>query len=408
MKITVLWLMFVIPAILASVNSTASAQYVLNTLASFNQATGNAAYRGGQQLMIDSQGNLVGLTQIDGAYNSGSVFEIAAGTHNLTTLVSCNPATNGSSPSSLAADAAGNVYVSCFSPGGSIFKLSAGAYAFNSFVSFPDSGVNTTGVDPGGLRFDAAGNMYGFTYIGGPQGGGTIFQILAGTSAINTLNSFDRLKGELYGPFGLTADANGNLYGPTQNPNAGGVFELSAGTNTLSTLANFITFDNPGNGFAELTADSHGHLYGTMYAASTTVLGTVYMIDTVTHVMHIVYSFDGGVNGGHPWGGLVMDANGTLYGTTYSGGLNGQGTVFKLNPETQKLTTLFAFNGSNGSQPTNLIMDASGNLYGVTAAGGANNFGTVFELSPVPEPPALILAGCGLLAMIATVSERNR
>ena len=92
-----------------------------------------------------------------------------------------------------------------------------------------------------------------------------------------------------------------------------------------------------------------------------------------------------------PYSALVFDAAGNLYATTGFGGLSsceeGCGTVFKLSPSSSgwDFTVLYEFSGvpSDGSRPFGqLVFDAVGNLYGATATGGIANFGTVFELSP--------------------------
>jgi uncharacterized repeat protein (TIGR03803 family) len=80
-----------------------------------------------------------------------------------------------------------------------------------------------------------------------------------------------------------------------------------------------------------------------------------------------------------------MDAAGNLYGTTYSGGIYGVGSVFELTPSGGgwRYTSLHDFTGVEGALPdSNLIFDAKGNLYGVTWAGGSYDLGTVFEITP--------------------------
>src|SRR5436190_2003791 len=92
-----------------------------------------------------------------------------------------------------------------------------------------------------------------------------------------------------------------------------------------------------------------------------------------------LYSFTGS-DGARPYAGLIADASGNLYGTTDNGGASGYGTVFKVTP-TGTETVLYSFTGgSDGAYPlAGLIADASGNLYGTTYLGGANGYGTVFK-----------------------------
>lgn len=103
-----------------------------------------------------------------------------------------------------------------------------------------------------------------------------------------------------------------------------------------------------------------------------------------------LYSFTGGADGAMPFGRMVFNAKtGLLYGTTVIGG-SGGGTVFQFNPATKVLTTIYSFTlgGLSGSNPqTPLILNKKGILYGVTTAGGgspncAYGCGTIFKLDP--------------------------
>ena len=82
--------------------------------------------------------------------------------------------------------------------------------------------------------------------------------------------------------------------------------------------------------------------------------------------------------------GLIADAQGDLYGTTYSGGANGDGMIYELAAGSYTLTILASFDGTNGANPMgNLLADAAGNLYGTTYLGGDSPaYGTVFEFIP--------------------------
>jgi uncharacterized repeat protein (TIGR03803 family) len=97
----------------------------------------------------------------------------------------------------------------------------------------------------------------------------------------------------------------------------------------------------------------------------------------------VLYSFKGGNDGANPFAALIADAAGNFYGTTFFGGANGKGTVFKLTPSGTE-TVLYSFTGgSDGANPlTGLIADAAGNLFGMTNNGGAGMYGTVFKLTP--------------------------
>ena len=193
---------------------------------------------------------------------------------------------------------------------------------------------------------------------------------------------------------GPVLDAAGNLYGTTYfgghnhadcESGCGTVFELSpAGTKTI--LHNFNGAPNDGaNPYGALVRDLKGNLYGTTVAGGASNDGTVFKVNT-TGVVKVLYNFAGGADGAAPYAGLLFAA-GTLYGTTTSGGTGGGGTVFELSPD-GTFTVLHSF--AYGDDPSgDLIRDADGNLYGTTAGGGilgcgGGGFGcgVVFEVTP--------------------------
>jgi len=139
-----------------------------------------------------------------------------------------------------------------------------------------------------------------------------------------------------------------------------------------------------------LLRDRNGNLFGTTISGGSAGAGTVFEIksDGSEKVLH---SFQGDNDGAQPYDYLIEDSAGNLYGTTSSGGLNiPAGTVFKLTPhgKSYKETLIHVFQGdqTDGGSPNGLIMDAQGNLYGTTHGGGTGSCGfgcgSVFELRP--------------------------
>ncbi len=213
---------------------------------------------------------------------------------------------------------------------------------------------------------------------------------------------------------GLIQDAEGNLYGTTSrgganglNNDAGTVFKVdNKGNETV--LYNFCSQggSNCTDGSAPtagLIQDAAGNLYGTTSYGGKNGLGTVFKVDNAGNES-VLYNFcpNGFANctdGAVPQAGLIRDAAGNLYGTTYMGGSSssnnticiprGCGTVFKVDNAGNE-TVLYNFCSSypyctDGSGPDAvLIQDDEGNLYGTTNLGGANlnGLGTVFKLTP--------------------------
>ena len=315
-------------------------------------------------------------------------------------------------------DASGSFYGTTFHGGsiqglcsqgcGTVFKLDAsGNYiVLHNFCSQPNCSDGNTPY--GSLTKDASGNIYGTTQFGGIDhiGGGTVFK-LDSVGNYTVLYKFCSLANCTDGeqPFaGLIEDASGNLYGTTSlggANNGGTVFKLdSAGNYTV--LYNFCSQANCADGwgpYAGLIEDVSGNLYGTTFWGGGSIDGgTVFKLDSAGNytVLHTFCSQANCMDGYHPYAGLIKDASGNLYGTTYNGGATnnglapGGGTVFKLDSAGQ-FTVLHMFcsqpNCTDGGDPqSSLIEDSSGNFYGTTSIGGAlegeglGGEGTTFKL----------------------------
>ena len=136
---------------------------------------------------------------------------------------------------------------------------------------------------------------------------------------------------------------------------------------------------------AGLVMDKAGNLYGTTFNGGSSGCGTVFKVDTTGNetVLHSFTNCFTNSDGGEPYAGLVRDKAGNLYGTTVIGGSSGSGTVFKVDT-TGKETVLYSFTNSDvAAEPyAGLIRDKAGNLYGTTYTGGSHGYGTVFKLIP--------------------------
>jgi uncharacterized repeat protein (TIGR03803 family) len=226
------------------------------------------------------------------------------------------------------------------------------------------------------------GNIYGTTASGGSSGRGTVFKITpSGTETV--LYSFPAGSSEPY--TGLIQGSDGNFYGTTGANGAsddGTVFKITVGGNQTVLHAFPKTGTDGQIPYAGLIQGSDGNLYGTTYFGGANGLGTVFKV-TLSGTETVLYSFAGGSDGDHPYGGVVQGTDGNFYGTTYQGGASGNGTVFKITPSGTE-TVLYAFaGGSDGAVPeAGLTLGSDGNFYGDTLQGGADGLGTVFELTP--------------------------
>jgi uncharacterized repeat protein (TIGR03803 family) len=218
--------------------------------------------------------------------------------------------------------------------------------------------------------------------------------LAAGTTAsAQTVTTLASMTDGQY-PWGsLVADPNGNLFGTTEQGGAGygTVFEIAKTSSGYATPITLVSFDktNGAYPFAGLIIDANGNLFGTAQQGGASQCSTVFEIARAStgyaSTPTTLVDFDC-TSGSGPEGGLIADANGNLFGTTSLGGPSWDGTVFEIVKTSSGYantpTTLASFNGSNGEVlQAGLIADANGNLFGTANAGGANGYGVVFEIA---------------------------
>jgi uncharacterized repeat protein (TIGR03803 family) len=284
--------------------------------------------------------------------------------------------------------------------------LSAQAQTFTVLHTFKGA----DGASPeGALVLDNAGNIYGTTVGGGSgncselgMGCGTAFMLNKAGQEVG-LYSFKGTNG--YGPMaGLLRDAAGNLYGTTINggevtDTCGGVEAGGCGVAFRLTKIgkeDLYKFKGTPDGYfpeSALVKDTQGNFYGTTYMGGANGLGSVFKIDARGEET-ILYSFagppSGGGDGAFSREGVIRDAAGNLYGVADAGAYDA-GVVYELDASGNE-TLLYNFTGlSDGGGPASvLLLDSDGNLYGTTTGGGnlacqgGGGCGVVFELSPQP------------------------
>jgi uncharacterized repeat protein (TIGR03803 family) len=308
---------------------------------------------------------------------------------------------DGAYPNAVTHDAMGNLYGTTQEGGafgyGTVFKLSKTGKmtTLHEFKGGADGGSPSAGLIQG-----ADGNLYGTTDYGGDlschidaPGCGVVFE-MSKTGKETVLYSF---KGQADGVFpnAVTEDSNGDLYGTTQvggntacSFGCGIVFKLSQ-TGEKTVLYTFKDGAGGNTPFAGVILDAQGSLYGTTLYGGRADCGVVFKLDT-TGRETVLHSFTCGADGRSPYAGVIRDVHGNLYGTTFEGGAIGLGAVFKLSKR-GKETVLYSFTGGkDGGYPeAEVTQDAEGNLYTTTSYGGASGGGTVFKLSRTDKGTAL-------------------
>lgn len=245
------------------------------------------------------------------------------------------------------------------------------------FGAVPDGEV------PEGALIHINGKLYGTTMEGGADGNnGTVFSITtSGTEKVLHSfaggSSFDSSE-----PFDSLIDVNGTLYGTTLYGGAydeGTVFTITTGGKE-KVLYSFIPNGSDGLVPYASLIDVNGTLYGTTYQGGADNAGTVFSI-TTTGAEKVLHAFSGGTDGAYPYAGLIK-AKGVLYGTTFEGGTFDEGTVFGITASGfEKVLYSFAGGTSDGANPFGTLIDVKNKLYGTTVSGGANGEGTVFSIT---------------------------
>ena len=275
---------------------------------------------------------------------------------------------------------------------GNIFSFNPASGVLTSLYSF-SGGLDGSNPQTG-LQIDAHGNLYGVTPSGGlaahcNSGCGTVFKFNIASGQLSTLYSFTGLADGAQPIAPVTLYKN-MLYGTTTlagtgaNCGSGGcgtIFALSPQTKALTVLRELAVADGvvPEG---RMVPGPSGLLYGTMSEAGPNGSGVVFSIDPASAAYAIVHGFDYHVDGAYSDADLLVHG-GVIYGTERVGGPTsaGDGTLYKLDPATGLVTTLYSFQGTtDGLFPTyGVTLGRGGSLLGQTAQGGSSGAGTLFQ-----------------------------
>jgi uncharacterized repeat protein (TIGR03803 family) len=267
--------------------------------------------------------------------------------------------------------------------------------AYNRLHEFGNSAGD--GTNPYAGLIVVKGTLYGTTLSGGSSNSGTVFAITK-TGEETVLHSF---SGSAFSssddgaqPAAALIDVNGTLYGTTYAGGAhlcggvtcGTVFSITT-SGTEKVLYSFGERPHDGEYPQAALLDVGGTLYGTTSQGGKYGRGTVFIISTAGKE-RVLYSF--GASGYHDGTdpSSLIDAGGTLYGTTEKGGDGTSGTVFSITKFGRE-NLVYSFNGSDGSQPIAALIDVKGVLYGTTFMGGVENVGAVFSVTTSGEEEVL-------------------
>jgi uncharacterized repeat protein (TIGR03803 family) len=374
--------------------------------------------------VVLKNGKLYGATNNGGTNGQGTIYELShakAGWEE-SVLYSFAGGNDGDGPftSAVIFDTHGNLYGTTVSGGndsgcggfgcGTVYELTQSSNGWTEKVLYSFTGGSDGAGPIGGLIVDGQGNLFGTTSQGGYQSGacanengcGTVFELSPnsdGSWTEKTLYAFTWGNDGLW-PLGVLAeDGVGHLYGTTelgggtgcQGGGCGTVFRLTRHSDSTWTEDILYAFSGGSDGAqvnSGLVRDKHGNLYGMTSYGGTAGLGNVFELKpSNSHWKEkILHSFVSGNDGEYPgYGHLILDAAGSLYGTTTHGGVYSQGTVFKLTPKPgghwiEHVIHSFGLDGYNVY--SGVTIDKKGNLYGVLTGGGNYASGLVYEITP--------------------------
>ena len=377
-----------------------------NVIYSFEEAEGEYA---DTDLETDSAGNIYGTTVLGGDFGSGTVFQLSH-TGNVwvhTVLYSFTGEADGGEPyKGITLDREGNLYGTAVTGGsgsceggcGVAYKLTNSGGTWTQTVIHAFTGGDD-GSGPGArVTVDQAGNVYGMAPTGGAYGLGTIYKIHQeqnGTWNLRVIHAFTGGADGATGSAGRMILRHGHLYGAATaggRYGSGVVFELTptqVGEWDFRTIYLFRGQPDGSFPYGALLFDASGNIYGTTYYGGANNIGAAYALTPRANGEwreKVLYSFQGGTDGNSPISNLVFDTAGNLYGTTSEGGL-GLGTIFELSPVGGghwMETVVHRFQGPpDGAFSYNgMVVDSFGNFYGATVHGGINDDGSIYQFTP--------------------------
>jgi uncharacterized repeat protein (TIGR03803 family) len=306
------------------------------------------------------------------------------------------------------------------SAGGLIYRTTVDGSDVRTLYQLQPNDAYTPGA---GLLLASDGLLYGTTRLGratDPTGSGAIYRLApsgsgfeiifrfapvtganADQSAINTNGAFP--EGE------LIEGADGLLYGTARAGGSNGtgtIFRLAKDGSSFQVIYTFSADTSQATSSLTITTDSaspagplvigaDGFLYGTGSSGGVNGRGSVFKLATDGSSFQVLHHFSAttlnattnlneNVDGITPLAGLVEGNDGFLYGTASLGGTKGNGVVFMLPADGSSFTVLHTFSGTDGARPTaELLLGSDGKLYGTTAAGGADASGNATSLGTI-------------------------
>ena len=364
--------------------------------------------------LVLSGNRLYGTAYRGGSSGWGTVFAVNTDGTGFTTLYSFTDGSDGAYPWAGLVLSGNTLYGTASEGGtgaGTVFAVNTDGTGFTTLYSFTDG---SDGAIPKAGLILSGNTLYGTTLQGGSSGNGTVFALNTDGTGFTTLYSFTAGGYTSLGfitnsdgafPWaGLVLSGN-TLYGTAETGGSlgyGTVFAVNTDGTGFTTLHSF-TGGSDGTDLHAGLVLSGNTLYGTAPEGGSSGDCTVFAVKTDGTGFTTLYSFTHGSDGAFPnFGELVLSGN-TLYGTAVEAGSSGFGTVFAVNTDGTGFTTLYSFtDGNDGNAPEAGLILSGNTLYGTAYSGGSSGSGTVFSLSlPPVSAPQLTLTRSGANVIVS-------
>ena len=332
-------------------------------------------------LSLNAQNVLAGLTSNGGINGKGTAFSINTSGSNFSLIngfIDWGNTANGS----LFKNDDGNFYGMTSRGGttnsGTIFMMTP----TGQMTMLKQFFYNTDGAYPDGeLIKGPDGYLYGLTSAGGANTYGTIFKISTSGDfkVIKNLN----ITTDGGNPHGsLIFGIDSNFYGITYSGGSAGggtIFKLTR-NGIYSVIHNINKTTEGGNSFASLTQGTDGYLYGTTYSGGQYGYGTIFKVST-GGIFNVIKHLSSATDGSYPQSDIIQAKDGSFYGTCYGGGQNGGGTIFKISGNNFSVVKHFSLSTDGGYPYGGLMQYNDTTFYGITRSSGAKGGGTIYKLT---------------------------
>ncbi|HZY79754.1 MAG TPA: choice-of-anchor tandem repeat GloVer-containing protein [Cyclobacteriaceae bacterium] len=262
-----------------------------------------------------------------------------------------------------------------------IFKIGMDGTGYADLYEFTNASKGSKPL--GDLVIATDGRLYGSTEEGGVDDAGVLYRIEANGSNYTVVANMSKTTG-LNPAGGLCKAGNGDMFVACSNGGDGFSGTIVKVKTDNSVASKVVDFYEPNEGSlprGRLIQLPNGDLLGTTGTGGQHNGGTLYKIGA-GNVYSQLFSFDNENTGGLIYDSPISGPDNYLYGTTYSGGQNDMGTIYKIKTDGTGFVKLLDFNGTNGSQPTaSLLLANDGRFYGITGTGGANDEGVIFSIN---------------------------